>query len=141
MREKFNEYMSKMKYPFCHDFVEAATVGAYMESEEWFEEVKSYIAENRQIFEQFINDRLTGLSVAKGDSTYLMWVDCSGLNLSDEELEILWKEKCKLILSNGSEFGTGYNQFRRINIACQREKLISILNRIEKVFKNEGYIG
>ena len=141
MREKFNEYMSKMKYPFCHDFVEAATVGAYMESEEWFEEVKSYIAENRQIFEQFINDRLTGLSVAKGDSTYLMWVDCSGLNLSDEELEILWKEKCKLILSNGSEFGTGYNQFRRINIACQIEKLISILNRIEKVFKNEGYIG
>ena len=59
-----------------------------------------------------------------------MWVDCSGLNMSNEGLEKFWRDDCKLILSHGSEFGTGYEQYRRFNVACSRIKLEEILERI-----------
>lgn len=140
MRERFKNYMSKMKYPSANDYVEPATIGSYMESEEWFDSVNDYIAENRRVFESFFEEKLPMITVSKGDSTYLMWIDCSKLGLSDEELEVLWRDKCKLILSTGAEFGEEYSQFRRVNIACQRAKLLNVLNRIEDVFKKEGYL-
>lgn len=140
MRERFMEVMEGMNYPFAHAFAEAVTVGAYKESENWLYEVVEYIDENRKIFIKFIEENIQILKVTKSDSTYLMWVDCTDLKLSDQSLNELWQEKCKLILSHGSEFGSNYGQFRRFNIACQREKLIEILERIQKVFVHEGYI-
>jgi bifunctional pyridoxal-dependent enzyme with beta-cystathionase and maltose regulon repressor activities len=41
-----------------------------------------------------------------------------------------------LILSQGSEFGTGFNQYRRFNVACSKIKLEEILERISKQMKN-----
>ncbi|MEF9953104.1 MAG: PatB family C-S lyase [Clostridium sp.] len=140
MRKKYIKVMEDMMYPFAHAFAEAVTIGAYKESEKWLCEVLEYINENRKVFIQFFQEKLPKIKIAQSDSTYLIWVDCRGLRLSDEKLNKLWDEKCKLILSHGSEFGNNYSQFRRFNIACPKDKLIDILNRIEKVFKEEGYI-
>lgn len=72
--------------------------------------------------------------------TYVMWVDCSGLNMSDAELEKFWRDDCKLILSHGSEFGTGYSQYRRFNVACSKLKLEEILERILKQMQKNKLI-
>ena len=69
-----------------------------------------------------------------------MWVDCSGLNMSDVELEKFWRDDGKLILSHGSEFGTGYSQYRRFNVACSKLKLEEILERILKQMQKNKLI-
>lgn len=133
MRERLFVQMEQMKYPFAHAFVETTTKAAYCESDYWLEDVKKYINENKNIFIDYVKQHIPALKIAQTDATYLVWVDCRELGLSDQELEILWKDKCKLILSHGTEFGTGYEQWRRFNIACSREKLMEVLDRMKRV--------
>ena len=60
--------------------------------------------------------------------------------MSDVELEKFWRDDCKLILSHGSEFGTGYSQYRRFNVACSKLKLEEILERILKQMQKNKLI-
>lgn len=141
MRSQFEQVMSSMDYPFTHAFAEPATIGAYRKSEKWLDEAIKYIGENRKYFIDFVEKRIPLLKVTKSDSTYLMWVDCSGLQLSSVDLEKLWRDDCKIILSNGNEFGTYYEQYRRFNIACPKGKLVEIMERIENIFTEKRLIG
>ena len=136
MREKTATIMENLKYPFAHAFVEGVTIAAYTKSIEWLDAVKYYIEENKRIFREYFEKHFPQLKVVNSDATYVMWVDCSGLHMSDDELEKFWRDDCKLILSQGSEFGTGFNQYRRFNVACSKIKLEEILERISKqIFK------
>lgn len=134
-RNKVGKKMEDLKYPFAHAFAECVTIAAYTQSDEWLEAVKYYIQKNKDYFKEYFEKNLPQLKVTESDSTYVMWVDCSGLNLTNDELEKFWREDCKLILSPGSEFGTGYEQYRRFNIACSRLKLEEVLNRISNKMK------
>ena len=129
MREKFVEGMGNLEYPFPNSLVEPVTIGAYKESEEWLNKLTDYIDENQKLFDGFIENRIPCLKVVKREATYLVWVDCRGLKLSNDSLEKFWREKCKLILSDGKEYGSDYEQYRRFNIACPKQKLIEILER------------
>lgn len=131
--QKINEFYEKMKYPFANSFVEPATIGAYMESDRWFEDIYNYIQENRNYFEKFVRERIPNIKIKSGDSTYLMWIDCSNLNLNNEQLKKKWEDECKIIPSMGIEFGDDYSSYVRLNIACSRNKLKEILERMEKV--------
>ena len=130
LRNKVSRKMEDLKYPFAHAFVEGVTIAAYTKSDEWLEAVRYYIQDNKALFKNYFEEHLPELKVISSDATYLMWVDCSGLNMSNEGLEKFWRDDCKLILSHGSEFGTGYEQYRRFNVACSRIKLEEILERI-----------
>lgn len=140
MRDKISAIMENLKYPFAHAFVEGVTIAAYTKSVEWLEAVKYYIQENKRIFKEYFETHFPQLKVVNSDSTYVMWVDCSGLNMSDAELEKFWRDDCKLILSHGSEFGTGYSQYRRFNVACSKLKLEEILERILKQMQKNKLI-
>ena len=140
MRDKISAIMENLKYPFAHAFVEGVTIAAYTKSIEWLEAVKYYIQENKRIFKEYFETHFPQLKVVNSDSTYVMWVDCSGLNMSDVELEKFWRDDCKLILSHGSEFGTGYSQYRRFNVACSKLKLEEILERILKQMQKNKLI-
>lgn len=135
-RNKVEKKMEDLKYPFAHAFAEGVTIAAYTQSDEWLEAVKFYIQNNKNYFIEYFEKHFPQLKVIESDATYVVWVDCSGLNMSNEKLEKFWREDCKLILSQGSEFGTGYEQYRRFNIACSRLKLEEILNRISCNVKN-----
>lgn len=54
MKKQIMSRMNAMAYPFEHAFAEGVTVGAYMESEDWFEEVYRYIKENKEMTVQYI---------------------------------------------------------------------------------------
>jgi len=61
--------------------------------------------------------------LVKPEGTYVIWLDFSALELSDEGLENLIVDKAHLWLDAGSMFGTMSGQFERVNIACPRRLL------------------
>ena len=69
----------------------------------------------------------------ESDATYLMWIDCSNMCNDTERLCIVLEEKYGVKMSVGGEFGTGGNQFLRINVACSRELLLEGLRRFKCV--------
>ena len=139
IRSDVQKKMKAMSYPFEHSFAEAVTVGAYLESEQWLNELLDYLGENRRIFTDFISANIPVLRVVPSEATYLMWVDCHSMDLDDEELEKFWIQRCHLALSDGREFGTGGSQYVRFNVACQRESLKKVLEQMAMVFHESGF--
>ena len=69
------------------------------------------------------------------EATYLAWLDCSGLGLSQDKLNHWLINDVKVAMNSGSMFGPGGDGFIRINFACPRSILEEALNRLEKSIK------
>ena len=71
------------------------------------------------------------LNVVKLEGTYLVWVDCSALGKTSEEITAVLLEKQKLWLNGGGMYGETERPFVRINIACPRKRLEEGLNKMK----------
>jgi cystathionine beta-lyase len=68
------------------------------------------------------------------EGTYLIWIDFSAYNLSNEVLDDLIINKGRVWLDSGHIFGPGGQGFQRINIACPWQVLSDGLSRLDKAF-------
>jgi cystathionine beta-lyase len=108
---------------------------AYNHGEAWLEELLTYLHGNLEYLECFIAEKIPGLVLYPLEGTYLAWVDCSSLGMSDMELNDFMLKKAKLWLDEGTLFGTGGSMFMRINIASPRSLLKQALENLEKAVK------
>src|SRR5699024_2860912 len=80
----------------------------------WLEELLSVIERNKDYaksrLEKETDNRLT---VINSEGTYLLWIDCSQLNLTDNELQNFMVNQAKVGLNRGSSYGTPGEQFMR----------------------------
>lgn len=135
LREKFSSRQDGL-LPSSNVITLAAYEKAYDGScDEWKTELRTYLKENRDIAEKRFNS-IPGLHTPHNEGTYLLWVNCEALNLSDPAEFIL--ENAKVKVSSGSVYGDP--QCFRFNYGCPREQLIEALDRIEKAIcaRNEN---
>ena len=78
----------------------------------------------------FMQKKLPQIPVTRPEGTYLIWMDFSALNMSDQALEEFCLKKAKIAFDPGYEFGTGGSGFMRANIACPRQVLEQALNQL-----------
>ena len=132
LREKFRTEMGKVGYNNCNYFGMIACTAAYEEGESWLEDCKAYIWENVQYILKFIAEKLPKIHVIEPQGTYLMWLDCSGLGLSPDELEDLLLQKAHVWPDMGTKFGEKTGQFIRLALACPRSVVAEVMNRLDK---------
>ncbi|MBU5425337.1 pyridoxal phosphate-dependent aminotransferase [Tissierella pigra] len=135
LREKYSMELEKDHIGRANVFGQEALIAAYNESEDWLDSLMEYLEENKNFFIDFIETRIPQLKTIRPEGTYLLWIDCSGLNMSSDELNEFFLNKCKLALNSGEMFGEEGKLFQRINIACPRAVLQEALIRIEKAVK------
>ena len=75
------------------------------------------------------------IKVCVPEGTYLLWLDCVGLGLKNEELNQFFLEKAKVRMNMGYRFGEQADTFMRLNIGCPRALLDEGLSRIERAVK------
>jgi len=110
------------------------TITAYDYGEEWLEEVMAYIQDNYRYLERFISENLPRVVVNKPEGTYLVWLDFSDYNLTNEELKYKLVDDAKVVLNQGHVFGDGGDGFVRLNLATSSDLLKQALNQISKSF-------
>ena len=115
----------------CNVFATAAVTAAYDESEEWLEELREVIYENKQIVKDYLVNELPIIKLIECDATYLLWLDCSALNVSSKVLSGFLRENQGLFLSAGCDFGENGDNFLRMNIACPQKLLKEGLGRLK----------
>ncbi|RIZ60242.1 pyridoxal phosphate-dependent aminotransferase [Paraclostridium bifermentans] len=113
-----------------------ALIAAYNKGETWLEELLEYIESNYNYVLKFVNENVPKIKVIKQEGTFLTWLDCRELGLSDEELEIFFLEKAKLALSTGTAFGKGGSGFMRMNIGCPISTVKEALERLKNAVDN-----
>ena len=115
-------------------FAVTAAVAAFTKGGRWLDELREYLAENKRIAREFIKENIRGIHVVPSEATYLLWLDCGGIeNFSERGGEEYIREQSGLYLSSGAQYGGESKNFLRMNIACTRENLKDGLNRLASV--------
>lgn len=109
-----------------------ATEAAYRECGDWLEQLLVYLEASRDQAAAYINSEIPGMRAVLPEATYMMWIDCRELGLSDRELEDLLVHKAKVALNPGDSFGPGGEGFVRMNFAEPRALLAEALERIRR---------
>lgn len=118
-----------------NNFALVAFETAFQYGENYVDELTAYLAKNRDFVVSFLKEKLPMLKCSELQGTYLMWIDCSGLTMTDEELAVFFKEKAGLALDEGVLFGPGGEQHMRMNIGCPRSRLEEAMKRLETAVK------
>ena len=92
----------------------------------------SYIMANILYVTNFLKKHLSAIKVYQPQASFLVWLDCRELNLPQQELVALFKEKAGLALNDGSMFGPGGEGHMRLNVGCPRSILEQAMNALLK---------
>ena len=96
------------------------------------QQMRMYIMENVRFVEEFMKLHLPKIKVYQPQASFLVWLDCRELKLSQDELVHLFKDKAGLALNDGSIFGPGGEGHMRLNIGCPRSVLDKAMNAFKK---------
>lgn len=138
IREAFLEQMSAVGYNEVNMIGLHACKAAYETGREWLEELKIYLKGNLDYVRTYLVENLPQIKLIEPEGTYLIWLDCRALGLSEERLEHLIVHEAKLWLDAGAIFGKPGEGFERINIACPRAVLAEAMSRFDRAVKSIG---
>jgi len=110
-----------------------ATEAAYRSGEDWLTELKELIEKHiNYVVDVFGKE--TKIKVMKPQGTYLIWLDFSAYDISDEELRSLLRDEAKVILNRGLDFGEEGALHARLNVAMPTSVLEEVCQRIIATF-------
>ena len=138
LREKLQKTCAATGYSNLNTMAIAATKAAYKYGEPWLNALLEYLQNNISLLHNSLSD--SKVSLIHPEGTYLMWLDCRALNLTDRELKNFFIDEAGLWLHNGSTFGAGGSGFMRMNIACPKSILKEALSRLDKALKERSYL-
>ena len=111
-------------------FSHAAALAAYSEEgAAWLDQAKAYVQENTRVFCAMLKTAGVSLKPMRLESTFLLWVDCSGCCKTDAEVVDLFENRCHIYGSTGSHYQSG-KPFIRLNIAAPRSVIVRAAERL-----------
>ena len=131
LRKAFELLHTGASNPFSLVAFEAA----YREGEEWLGALLVYLTETRDFVAQYLARHIPKIKLIQPEGTYLLWLDCRELGMSDSELRQFFIHQAKVGMNPGTVFGEGGSGFMRMNIGTSRLVVKEALERIHKVLK------
>jgi cystathionine beta-lyase len=108
-----------------------AMEAAYREGDEWVDQLMVYLEDNFRFLQEFATKHLPAIRVIRPGATYLIWLDCSALGMTDAALKSFMISRAGLGLNDGPQFGHEGTGFQRMNIACPRAVLYQALLKLQ----------
>lgn len=132
IRERYLTYLEPRELQQGTIFAFIATRAAYDECEEWLDQMLEYVQDNIDFVDNYLKKSIPEIKAILPEASFLVWLDCRSLNLSQRELVKLFVEEAHLALNDGSMFGPGGEGFMRLNVGCPRSIIEKGLNNLKK---------
>lgn len=113
-------------------FAPIATIAAYQKGEEWRKQMLAYVEDNVRFVEDYCREHIPGIRPLRPQASFLVWLNCRGLELSHDKLLELFIDKAHLALNDGEMFGPGGEGFMRLNVGTPRSVLRQALEQLAK---------
>ena len=139
LREQFTKV-----YKSVH-FAEGTVLGhvgfeaAYTKGEGWLSGLIEHLQGNIDYLDICLKEYMPCITMRKPEGTYLAWLDCRGLGLSNEGLKSFFFEEAKLGLSAGVSFGKEGDGFMRINLATPRATVEEAVSRLHRAYETRMF--
>lgn len=113
---------------------QAAAKAALTTGSPWISKLMAHLKEMRDYGVERLT-RIPGVSCPVPQATPFLFPDISSLGMTAKELSEYLKEKAKVIVMDGAEFGPPGEKYIRINFATSREVLKEAFDRIDAALK------
>jgi cystathionine beta-lyase len=110
----------------------AAFEAAYREGDEWLDALMTYLQSTRDFVHDYLRNNIPQIKITKPEATYLLWLDCRELGMTDTQLRGFFIKGCKVGMNPGAVFGEGGTGFMRLNIGTPKSTIEQILLSISK---------
>lgn len=130
IRRRFQTFMEAGEFSEGHLLAYIGAAAAYQHGEEWLEQLLSYIQGNIDFTENYLKEHIPAIGMIRPQASYLVFLDCRRLGLSQEELTRAFAEKAHLALNDGTMFGKPGEGFMRLNVGCPRSVLETALRQL-----------
>lgn len=132
LREKFYSFLEAGELNAGTIFAFTATKAAYTYGAEWLQQMRSYVIENVNFVDEYLKKNIPQIKAYRPQASFLIWLDCRELGLSQPDLAHLFEDKAGLALNDGTMFGKEGEGFMRLNVGCPRSILSKALESLKK---------
>ncbi|MGY1763872.1 MalY/PatB family protein [Geodermatophilus sp. SYSU D00779] len=105
-----------------------ANTAAYTGGAGWLDDVLAYLDGNRRLLTDLVAEHLPGVRYTPPEGTYLAWLDCRELDLTEPGAFFL--ERAGVALTDGLLCGAAGQQFVRLNVATPRPVLVQAVEQM-----------
>jgi cystathionine beta-lyase len=135
IRERYLGYLEPRELTQGTLFAYTATTAAYDKCDEWLFELIEYVQGNIDYVNNYFIENIPQIKVMLPEASFLIWLDCTALHLSQAELVKFFVEQAKLALNDGTMFGPGGEGYMRLNVGTPRKVLEQALNNLKKAIQ------
>ncbi|HAM43984.1 MAG TPA: cystathionine beta-lyase [Propionibacteriaceae bacterium] len=107
---------------------ELAHTAALQSAQQWMDELNEEIATNKRLFAAELQRRLPQLHYQPSPATYLAWLDCTPLGLSDPAAH--FRRQGRVAFSAGARFASSHRNWVRVNLACSPDLVVEAVRRM-----------
>ena len=132
LRQRFYGWLKANELDEPTIFAPIATIAAYQKGEGWRKQMLAYVEDNVRFVEDYCRERIPGVRPIRPQASFLVWLNCRGLELSHDKLLDLFIDKAHLALNDGEMFGPGGEGFMRLNVGTPRSVLRQALEQLAK---------
>ncbi len=130
-RKAMKQVFENLNVGNSNPFSVVAFEAAYSEGDEWLNALMTYLEATRDYVADYLQKNIPKIKMVKPEATYLLWLDCRGLEMGDAQLRDFFVKKCKVGMNPGIVFGEVGSGFMRMNIGTQRINIQEVLERIK----------
>ncbi|MFV0472498.1 MAG: MalY/PatB family protein [Paludibacteraceae bacterium] len=136
IRKKFGDFLENSELANGNIFAYIAAKAAYQKGEEWLKQMTEYLQGNLDYIVEFLHKNIPQIKPMIPQASFLVWLDCSGIDMNTNELQNFMVHKAGLGLNKGTTFGPGGELHLRLNIGCPRRILVESMEKLKKAVEN-----
>jgi len=136
LREKYSTQKDIDHFGSIDPFFYTTLRAAYTEEgAQWAKQMNEHTLENYNLLKNAIETDMPLLGVSPLEATFVAWIDCRKLGLTDHEIEKFFVDEALIRADWGEEYGPGGNGFVRMNIGTTKEKMETAVDTLTKAYK------
>jgi cystathionine beta-lyase len=130
LRRRFYAWLRANELNEPNLFAAIATEAAYTHGHAWRLELLRYLEGTIDFAAQYLADHIPAIRPVTPQASFLLWLDCRQLGLSQPALIDLFERRAGLALNEGAMFGPGGEGFMRMNIGTPRSVVAQALSQL-----------
>ncbi|MDR2042319.1 MAG: PatB family C-S lyase [Tannerella sp.] len=138
LRRAFYAFLKAGEFQEGTIFSYIAATAAYTHGAEWRRQMLDYVRGNMSLVDTFLREHLPQIRLYPPQASFLAWLDCRELGLSQQDLVRMFEDDAGLALNNGLTFGKEGAGYMRMNVGCPRSSVEKALSALKQAVEKKG---